>query len=221
MDAIYNGKLKGNMDIVVFQQYGSAEKKTEGIMEYGEGIAITAEYSIDESLPEVVDNPEKYVRDDFSGDLVLNFLKHPDLSDYLVELCEQKRIPVVTTGKPGKGYTPFTCCGLGKSEKLGAYGEQFGFPEYRVDVEDGCISHIEVIRGAPCGATWEALKNVIGVPLSDVYTNLPLQVQQNCYADPSSFDPISGKSPVHYAAYVHLAALKKAVEEAIELQKSK
>ena len=31
--------------------------------------------------------------------------------------------------------------------------------------------------------------------------------------DPSGFDPISGKSPLHYAGDVHAAALKKAISE--------
>ena len=207
------------MDIIVFQQFGSAEKKVEGIRKYGKKINIKKIFSIDENIPEVIDFPDIYINDDFEGDLVLNFLKHPDISDYLVELCEKKSIPVVTTGKPGKGYTPFTCCGLGKSEKLGEYGKQFGFPEYLVEIENDRISHIQVLRGAPCGATWAAIVDMIGCPVGDAMNKLPLKVQQNCYANPSAFDPVSGKSPVHYAGYVHIAALKKAVEVAAELQK--
>ena len=209
------------MDIVVFQQNGSAERKTAGINEYGKGIFIKNTFSIDEALPEVLDHPEKYISSEFAGDLVLNFLKHPDLSSYLVDLCEEKSIPVVTTGKPGKGYTPFTCCGLGRSEKLGKYGEQFGFPEYRVELEKGRISHIEVMRGAPCGATWAAIIKIAGLTVEESLVKLPLQVQQNCFANPSAFDPISGKSPVHYAGYVHLAALKKAIETASCLKREK
>lgn len=209
------------MDIVVFQQSGSAERKTAGIKEYGKDIIIKKIFSIDDSLPEVIDNPEKYITEIFSGDLVLNFLKHPDLSSYLVDICEKKYIPVVTTGKPGKGYTPFTCCGLGRAEKLGRYGEQFGFPEYRVDIENGRISHIEVLRGAPCGATWAAIIRTTGLTVEESLVKLPLKVQQNCFANPSAFDPISGKSPVHYAGYVHLAALKKAIETASSLKKEK
>ena len=38
-------------------------------------------------------------------------------------------------------------------------------------------------------------------------------MQYLCVADPSSFDPISGKSALHYAGKVHAAALKKALSE--------
>jgi len=200
------------MDILVFQEAGAAEKKIEGIKKYGTDINIQNVISIDMPLPAVIDEPDQYINGDFSADLVMNFLKHPDLSTYLVEICEKKAIPVITTGKPGKGFTPYTCCGLGKSEKLGAYGRQFGFPEYRVKVENDRISQIEIIRGAPCGATWEAVKNLIGCPIEEAMSKLPRQVQYNCFANPSAWDPISGKSPVHYAGYVHIAALKKALE---------
>jgi len=199
------------MEIVVFQEAGSAGKKIMGIKQYGKDIVIKKVISIDSALPAVIDEPQDYIDEDFDGDLVMNFLKHPDLSSYLVDICEKKDLPIITNGKPGKGFTPYTCCGLGKNEKLGEYGLQFGFPEYKVEVENEQISRIEVVRGAPCGATWEAIKNLVGCSVEDALTKLPRQVQYNCCANPSAWDPITGKSPVHYAGYVHIAALKKAL----------
>jgi hypothetical protein len=38
-----------------------------------------------------------------------------------------------------------------------------------------------------------------------------LEVQFFCVADPSGWDPIYGKSPVHFAAEVHEAAFSKAL----------
>ncbi len=208
------------MNIVVFQQRGSAEKKLEGIIKYGRKLIISQIFSLDDEFPEIIDFPERHIDENFNGDLVLNFLKHPDLSSCLVDVCVKREIPVVTTGKPGKGFTPFTCCGLGKNEKLGEYGKQFGFPEYRVNIENNRICDIEVLRGAPCGATWSAILDIIGCKVEEALTKLPLQVQQNCYANPAGFDPISGKSPVHYAGYVHIAALKKAIEAVAAFEKT-
>lgn len=202
------------MDIVVFQERGSGEHKIEGVQNYGDEITIQKIYSIDEFLPDFIEDPEDFITDDFSADLVLNFLKHPDLVHHLIALCERKGIAVVSAGKKGGGFTPFTCCGLGRNEKLGSYGEKFGLPEYKVVLQGDTIMEIEVIRGAPCGATWDALQKYIGCDVEDVLTRLPRQVQYFCSADPSGFDPVSGKSPVHFAGYVHIAALKKAIEEA-------
>jgi thymidylate synthase len=202
------------MNILVFQERGSGEHKIEGVRSYGEGVTITEVVSIDVFLPDFIDDPEEIIKDDFSADLVLNFLKHPDLVEHLIALCEQKGIPIVSAGKKGAGFTPFTCCGLGKNETLGIYGDKFGLPEYKVVLQGDVIKDIEVIRGAPCGATWDALQEYIGCQVDDVLVRLPRQVQYFCSADPSGFDPVSGKSPVHFAGYVHIAALKKAIEEA-------
>lgn len=202
------------MEIIVFQQHGSGEHKVEGVQKFSEGITITEIVSIDMFLPDFIEDPEDFIQEDFTADLVLNYLKHPDLVDYLVTLCRIKGIPVVSPGKKCAGFTPFTCCGLGKNDKLGAYGERFGLPEYRVVLNNDRIVEIEVLRGAPCGATWDALQDYIGCSVEDALTRLPRQVQYFCSADPSGFDPVSGKSPVHFAGYVHIAALKKAIEEA-------
>jgi len=202
------------MNILVFQERGSGEHKIEGVRSYGEGVTITEVFSIDAFLPDFIEDPEEIIKDDFSADLVLNFLKHPDLVEHLIALCEQKGIPIVSAGKKGAGFTPFTCCGLGKNETLGIYGDKFGLPEYKVVLQGDVIKDIKVIRGAPCGATWDALQEYIGCQVDDVLVRLPRQVQYFCSADPSGFDPVSGKSPVHFAGYVHIAALKKAIEEA-------
>lgn len=82
-----------------------------------------------------------------------------------------------------------------------------------MDVKNDKITSIEVKRGAPCGATWDVLSRVIGLPIDEAISTLAREVQYLCYADPSAFDPISGKSPLHYAGDVHAAALKKALPE--------
>lgn len=202
------------MEIIVFQERGSGEHKVEGVHKYCKTITITEIVSIDTFLPDFIENPADYIQEDFNADLILNYLKHPDLVDYLVALCETKGIPVVSPGKKCGGFTPFTCCGLGKNDKLGVYGERFGLPEYKVVLDNDRIVEIEVMRGAPCGATWDALQDYVGCSVKEALTRLPRQVQYFCSADPSGFDPVSGKSPVHYAGYVHIAALKKAIEEA-------
>jgi hypothetical protein len=203
------------MEIVVFEQNGSGQQKIAGIQRYGSNVEIVGIYNITENLPAFVDTPEEYISGDFSGDLVLDYLVHPDLSDYLVQLCVRKKIPVISSGKKNpEALTPFTCCGLGSYKKLGAYGEQFGLPEYKVILDGERIAALQVVRGAPCGATWEVLSRVAGADVEEALTLLPREVQYLCVADPSRFDPISGKSPLHYAGHVHKAALKKAVDKA-------
>ena len=95
--------------LIVFEEQGSGGKKIQGIAEHGHGLEIIDRFNIEESLPELVDDPENYITDNFDGDLVLDFLKHPDLSAYLAGVCSRKKIPVIASGKKhADAMTPFT-----------------------------------------------------------------------------------------------------------------
>ncbi len=210
-------KQSSAQKIVVFEQQGSGQQKIAGIRAHGRGIEITAVYDIDLPLPAFIDEPADYLPADFEADLVLDFLKHPDLSEYLAGLCAAKKIPVIASGKKTAGaITPFTCCGLGRLAEAGPYGEQFGLPEFEVDQQNGVITSIRVRRGAPCSATWEVLQRIVGLSVEEALPTLAREVQYICKADPSRFDPVSGKSPLHYAGKVHIAALRKALGQESE-----
>lgn len=95
----------------------------------------------------------------------------------------------------------------------------FGTPEFSVNVIAGHIAHIKVLRGAPCGATWEAALRIKDLPIEEAVVRIGLDVQYFCVADPSAWDPISGKSPVHLAGEFHKAGLKKALKRVEMLPK--
>jgi len=198
--------------LVIFEEAGSGKYKVAGIEVYGRNITIERIYNIPPAMPEIIDEPEEFIPDDFEGDLILNFLRHPDLSEHLVKICKIKGMPVIASGQniPG-AICPFTCCGLGRRKSLGAYGEQFGLPEYDVEVKDRRITELHVRRGASCGATWQVIPRMLGVPVDEALSTIGREIQYLCKADPSAFDPVSGKSPLHFAGKVHMAALKRAL----------
>lgn len=76
---------------------------------------------------------------------------------------------------------------------------------------DGKVEAIDVRRGAPCGATWEAAPRVIGLSPDEAAVRIGLEVQYLCVADPAGWDPIHGKSPVHFAGKIHQQAFLKAL----------
>ncbi len=88
----------------------------------------------------------------------------------------------------------------------------FGSPEFEAEAIDGRISEIRVLRGAPCAATWHAAEGVKGLPVDEAIVRIGLETQFYCSADPANWDPIYGKSPVHFAGHIHSAALKKALD---------
>jgi hypothetical protein len=208
--------------IVVFQQRDSAQSKIAGVKKHGRENVDLHQYDIPLDLPPLIDNADQYLPADLNADLVLDYLKHPDLSEDLADLCAAKGIPVVASGKKIRPYgnrrgyihTPPTCCGLSRNEQLGWYGRNFGAPEFLIFLKNGRIAKVEVVRGAPCGATWDAAEKITGLTPDEALIRIGLETQYVCTADPSNWDPFYGKSPVHFAADVHAAALKRALEHA-------
>ncbi len=200
--------------ITVFQQNGSGESKIRGIRLHGGESFELRTVNIDSSLPPVIDDGRDYLPPDLETDLVLDYLKHPDLSHDLAEMCRRKGIPVVASGKKlriKEAITPITCCGLPGLERLGPYGRLFGMPEFEIRCAGGLVESVRVLRGAPCGATWEAASSIIGVKAEEAARQMGLISQFHCTANPAGWDPITGKSPVHLAAEFHQAALVKAL----------
>jgi thymidylate synthase len=86
-----------------------------------------------------------------------------------------------------------------------------------VAVQDGKIVEVNVVRGAPCGATWEAARRLIGHPVEDAVRKIGLETQFFCSANPAGWDPIYGKSPVHFAGKIHSKELQKAIEKVLAI----
>ncbi|QTA91130.1 DUF166 [Desulfonema magnum] len=87
-------------NLLVFQQNGSGESKVRGIREYGANRFNVEIVSIDAPLPPVIDDTKAYLpSEDIRADVVLDFLKHPDLSYDLAMICGNRGIPVVASGK--------------------------------------------------------------------------------------------------------------------------
>ena len=85
--------------ILVFQQNGSGKNKIDGINKFGEKQFLIETYDIDDPLPPVIDDTSEYLPETIEADVVLDFLKHRDLSDDLSSLCKKLNIPVIASGK--------------------------------------------------------------------------------------------------------------------------
>lgn len=204
--------------ILVFQQNRSGESKISGIRRFGGERLVIATHDIDDPLPGLIDDTSGYLPETMDADLVLDYLRHPDLSLDLWRLCERMGIPVVASGRKETGgwaLTPRICCALPWNGKMGNYGRLFGAPEFEVTVNNGIVAGITVLRGAPCGATWEAAEQTIGVPVEEAAVHIGLRTQYHCTADPAGWDVMYGKSPVHYSAKLHMYALMKALNRLI------
>ena len=93
------GGIVSRQRLLVFQQDGSGEQKIAGVKKYGGNQFELEVFSINEVLPPVLDDTSDYLPSDISCDLVLDFLKHQDLSQDLAALCADKKIPIISSGK--------------------------------------------------------------------------------------------------------------------------
>lgn len=101
-------KPSARQKILVFQQEGSGERKIQGVRSYAKDHFTIEVISIDGSLPPILDDTMDYLPSEFQADLVLDFLKHPDLSHDLAVACSKRNIPVVASGKKVRGDGIFT-----------------------------------------------------------------------------------------------------------------
>ena len=85
--------------IVVFQQNGSGERKIAGVRRFGSSAIELEVISLDHDLPDIIDDSSAFLPEKLDADLVLDFLKHQDLSQDLAELCARHNIPVIASGK--------------------------------------------------------------------------------------------------------------------------
>ncbi len=91
------------MKILLFQQNQSGESKIAGIRKYGGDQFEITTVSIDEELPPLIDDAREFLPRRIDADLVLDFLRHPDLSFDLARLCSDQGIPVIASGKKHSG----------------------------------------------------------------------------------------------------------------------
>lgn len=85
--------------ILVCQQNGSGEAKIAGIRQYGRDRFQIITHDIDAPLPDLIDDTAPYLPARLEADLILDFLKHPDLSTDLARMAHDQGIPVVASGK--------------------------------------------------------------------------------------------------------------------------
>lgn len=205
--------------ISIIQQGDDGESKVKWLTEHEDGFEIIQVLKLPLDLPVLIDDPAPYLADLLLTDLVLTFVSQPDIMDEIVRWCGDNHVVLVASGQRLIGadvFCPSVCCSLRKSPRLGQYAKKYGAPDLRAKVQDGRFKNIEVLRGAPCGATWLAAEKVLGMPVEEGITRFGLEVQFNCTANPASWDPLWGKSPVHTAAHIHSKALEHAVKEGLE-----
>ena len=85
--------------LLVFQQNNSGERKVAGIRRYGGNRFDIQVETINSDLPPVLDDTAGLFPDTLEADLVLDFMRHPDLSHDLAQRCMHRQLPLIASGK--------------------------------------------------------------------------------------------------------------------------
>jgi len=79
----------------------------------------------------------------------------------------------------------------------------FGLPRFELEIEANKIKSAKVITTAPCGATYEVAKKLIGINIDEAPQKAGLFAQFNCTGK---------KNTLHCAGKVHMNAVKAAIK---------
>jgi len=147
-------------------------------------------------LPPILEDLEGLIPESvFKADVVLDFSGHLDIPYAL------KKAKRVITGSR---------CDLPNTVAVDCFcsidiSEEFGIPEFRIEVEEGKIREIEVIKSSPCGAAYYLAEKLKGMPVEEAISRCGLLTQFVCKGRGGP------KSAIHRAAEIHKAAIERAI----------
>jgi hypothetical protein len=187
-----------------------------------------------ESLPDFIEDPKEFIKclnpdkKVLSSDLVIAYTLHPDLTPEMVRLAGENgaRGVIIAGGMSRAGgrqeldelsgkYNMHIgvheiCCEIGEcgDNVVNMFASFFGMPEVNINLKNGIVSKVDVIRGAPCGSTHHMAKGLIGKSIEDAPAYAGLLVQQYpCRAVRGT------RGGIHKAAQLHKKAVEKALRE--------
>jgi len=185
-----------------------------------------------EMLPDFIETPADLMNElipdktIFSNDLIIAYTLHPDLAPQIIRLAgENSASAVIIAGGAGMagGQSEITslskkyninvqvheiCCDIECTgdKTIDEFASSFGRPEVIVKTNNGLITNVKIIRGAPCGSTWHMAKGLVGTKVEEAPARAGLLIQQYpCRA-------IRGnKGGIHKAAKLHKESVERAI----------
>jgi hypothetical protein len=186
--------------------------------------------SIPETLPEFIEDAKPLVetiekQGIFNCELLITYSLHPDVTSEIVKAAAEngvkaiiipggtRRCDVVQVNKIAKKYNTHIiiediCCALDTSENqiIKEFTKYLGAPKLDIKTQHNIIKNINILRGAPCGSTWHAAEQILGLTVEEAPAKMGLAVQQYpCRAVRGS------QNGIHASARLHKEAAKKAL----------
>jgi thymidylate synthase len=175
------------MRILAIVQGGFGRRKVTNLRVYAPGDWEVEVCALPPSLPLVLDDPGEYLPDKLSrADLVLALGESPSAMQLVPEVVRKTGAEAVIVPVDNRDWlppglmsqlkeelesmgvcvafpAPFCALKGGKDERIRAFSKYFGKPELKIEVGNGVIRDVEVVRDAPCGNTRYVADKLIGV----------------------------------------------------------
>jgi hypothetical protein len=212
--------------VITRGKYG--HRLIETIKEHSSFSVVTAD--LPEFTPIFIEEPDEFLetinfdRRVFSAEIIITYSLHPDLTSSIAKLAAKAGVrSLIVPGGPSRASIPELkkisessgmnvevdeiCCSLESNAFNRPFTDLFGSPILKVKTENGKISEVKVIRGAPCGSTWHMAKEIIGVPVNDAPPKAGLLIQH--YPCRAARGDLGG---IHESGELHKQAFIKALE---------
>ncbi len=187
-------------------------------------------YELPAELPELIDDASEVLKlpDNFDVDMIVSFAAHPDINLELIKQAADRgvRLIVFSGGAASGSYAQLKaeaekrgirvvweeiCCATPKidDERGREFFERFGAPEVEVEIENGRIKSVKVIRSAFCGATYYVAEKIKGLSVDEAPSKAGYYTQIfPCMASRGL------EGGIHKAARAHKRAVERAIERA-------
>ena len=189
---------------------------------------VTAELPV--NLPDFIDEPVDLLNNldlnnkVFKTDILITYSLHPDLTSEIARIAGrsgvkalivpggESRAPMNELEKYSNEYgihieVDDICCAIEPCAETSEFTSFFGCPVLNIQTDNGKVTNVDVIRGAPCGSTWHMAAKLVGTYVRDAPAYAGLLIQQYpCRAVRGN------KGGIHESAELH----KKAVEKSLE-----
>lgn len=186
--------------VAIIGNAACANKFIEMIKKHGKHTKFAIQF-VPKNLPQIADDVS-LIKDSipdevFSADVILDYSGHPDVP---YALRDAKK--VITAGKCSSDLinVKFTKCFCASD-----ISEEFGIPEFEVELVHGIIKNIKVMKSSPCGAAYFLAGKLKGMKIEDAISKAGLLTQNACKG---SGGPLG---TLHKAAEIHSKALEKAL----------
>lgn len=185
--------------------------------------------SVPEQLPGFIDDPEEFLErlalDDavFNADIMISYSLHPDLTAAIAYRAGQKGVkgliipggaakaPIKELEQISRKYGMYIeveeiCCTLSDNPAIHEFSSKLARPVLEIETENGKVSDVRVVCGAPCGSTWQMAEGLIGTKTEDAPAKAGLLIQQ--YPCRAVRGNLGG---IHRSAEIHKSAVEKAL----------